>query len=411
MLQPGERGVLVDGTQDQGFEADRAREREGRLRERGDAGHVRRCHGGAFGEPVDTARPGRVDVRAGRGQVDRLLPVVREPGAHVVLVGGADGEDVGEVEARGVVGSRVRVLATVAGGRDEERSVRVGIRDRVLESLRELLPAPGVVRGDRAHPGRVKDRADRVVCGSLPVRAEELERHDLDVPVHAGNADSVRAGGPDRPGDVRAVAVVVERVVVVVHEVPAVDVVDVAVAVVVDAVARTARARLARVRPDVRREIGVVPVHARVDHRDDNRRASGRGRPGLGSVDVRIRGSRGGLHRLTGVVQAPELAEERVVRKRVDRGRRRPAPRSARAGPGEAPRVPGPGRRPARRRRRRESGEGVRWRSHPRARGRRAARPRARLDRSRRGCGHEAPWAAARRLRALRKGLPPPAPA
>ena len=124
--------------------------------------------------------------------------------------------------------------------------------------------------------------------------------------------------GPDRPRDVRAVAVVVERVVVVVHEVPAVDVVDVAVAVVVDAVARTARARLAWVRPDVRREVGVVPVHARVDHRDDNRRASGRGRPGLGSVDVSIRGSRGGFHCLTGVVQAPELAEERVVRNRVD---------------------------------------------------------------------------------------------
>ena len=196
--------------------------------------------------------------------------------------------------------------------------MHVGIRDRILEGLRELLPAPGVVRGDRAHPGRVQDRADRIVCGSLPVRADELQRHDLDVPVHAGDADSVRAGRPDRPGDVRPVAVVVERIVVVVHEVPAMHVVDVAVPVVVDAVACTPRARLARVRPDVRREIGVVPVHSRVDHRNDNRRASGRRRPGLGSVDVHVRGSRGGLHRLTGVVQAPELAEERIVRKRVD---------------------------------------------------------------------------------------------
>ena len=47
------------------------------------------------------------------------------------------------------------------------------------------------------------------------------------------------------------------------------DVVDVAVAVVVDAVARD----LAEVRPDVRREVGVVEPRAGVDDRDDDARA------------------------------------------------------------------------------------------------------------------------------------------
>ena len=53
----------------------------------------------------------------------------------------------------------------------------------------------------------------------------------------AGDADAVVADGADGAGDVRAVAVVVDRVAVVVDEVVAVHVVDVAVAVVVDAVA------------------------------------------------------------------------------------------------------------------------------------------------------------------------------
>jgi hypothetical protein len=48
---------------------------------------------------------------------------------------------------------------------------------------------------------------------------------------------------------VRAVAVIVERVVVLVDEVPAAPVVDVAVAVVVDAVRPAARAVLALVDP------------------------------------------------------------------------------------------------------------------------------------------------------------------
>ena len=76
------------------------------------------------------------------------------------------------------------------------------------------------------------------------------------------------------PGDVRAVAVVVEVVdgVVVVAEVPAVDVVDVAVAVVVDPVGLLAAARLARVRPRPRGEVRMAEVDAVVDDRDDRAR-------------------------------------------------------------------------------------------------------------------------------------------
>jgi hypothetical protein len=139
--------------------------------------------------------------------------------------------------------------------------VCVRVRDRVLERLEKLLSAPGVVRDDRAHAGCVENRPNRVVGRPLAVRGDELERHDLDVPVHARDADSVVSPGADRPRDVRPVTVVVGRVVVVVDEIPTMDVVDVAVAVVVDPVRGAARAGFAGVRPDVRGEVGMVPVH------------------------------------------------------------------------------------------------------------------------------------------------------
>src|SRR4029077_15551489 len=62
-----------------------------------------------------------------------------------------------------------------------------------------------------------------------------------------------------------------------------VDVVDVAVVVVVDVVAR----RLVEVRPDVRGQVRVLDVRARVDHGDGDALA-GRDVPGGGQVDDRV---------------------------------------------------------------------------------------------------------------------------
>ncbi len=102
-------------------------------------------------------------------------------------------------------------------------------------------------------------------------------------------------------------AVIVGRVGVTVGEVPALDVVDEAVAVVVDAVSGD----LARIRPDVGREIGVRVVDPGVDDRDQHAGTAGHV-PGRGRVHAR---------------QAPEILvalsprargrEERVVGKRL----------------------------------------------------------------------------------------------
>ena len=94
----------------------------------------------------------------------------------------------------------------------------------------------------------------------------------------------------------RAVVVVVVRVGVVVDEVPAVDVVDVAVAVVVDAVAGD----LTGVGPDVGLQVGMVEVDTGVDYCHHDRRVAQRMRPGTGGIDP------------VGTGEAPEFVEPRI---------------------------------------------------------------------------------------------------
>ena len=141
-----------------------------------------------------------------------------------------------------------------------------------------------------------------------PLALEELERHDLHVPVHSRDADAVVADRPDRAGDVRAVAVVVHAGCCRRRRNPSRAVVDEAVAVVVDAVGGEF---FAGVRPDVGGQVGVDVVDARVDHRDDDAALPRGDVPSFGRIDIGVRRAA----RLAGIVQVPERAEARVVGK------------------------------------------------------------------------------------------------
>ena len=99
----------------------------------------------------------------------------------------------------------------------------------------------------------------------------------------------------------------------------AVDVVDVAVAVVVDAVGRD----LAGVRPEVRREVGVVELGAAVEHRDED------------AVAERLRPRDRGADAAGPRADRPLLAQERVssgLRSRRARQRQRERGGQARRG-------------------------------------------------------------------------------
>jgi hypothetical protein len=87
----------------------------------------------------------------------------------------------------------------------------------------------------------------------------------------------------------------------------------VAVQVVVEPVRLAPRARLARVPPPVRREVGVRAVHAGVEHGDDRAPADARV-PCLGHVGVGVGRAARAADRLARVLHRPEVAEVGVVR-------------------------------------------------------------------------------------------------
>src|SRR5678816_79766 len=148
--------------------------------------------------------------------------------------------------------------------------------------------------------------------GTIAACIQVFERHQLYGPGHPGDAHAIVADGTDCPGDVRAVSVVVERIVGVVHEVPAAKVVNVSVAVVVDAVGRLVvalriGAHFTGVQPNVRGEVRVVVINARVSDANDDRAGVGADTPCLRRIDVRV----GGAASLPDVMQGRYFGEQR----------------------------------------------------------------------------------------------------
>ena len=103
------------------------------------------------------------------------------------------------------------------------------------------------------------------------------------------------------------VILVVHRIPVAVGEIVAVDVIDVAVAVIILA---PLAAQFGGVDPHVGGQVGMIVIHARIDHGDDRVAAAGGGLPGLGRIDVGVGGASG----LSRIVQSPEGIKLAVIR-------------------------------------------------------------------------------------------------
>ena len=221
------------------------------------------------------------------------------------MVDRSDSDNIVVVVTGGVAGDGVVVLTVVAGCGDEDVPLGGGIGDGLAQRGIVGTAAPTVVGEFGSVGHRVVHRVDGPGEVAAAIGPEELEGHDLDTPIDAGNADAVVAHRADGARDVGAVAVVVHRVSIVVEEIVAADVIDVAVAVIILAVAGD----LARVGPDVGLQVGVVVVDAGVY--DGHHRLAGAGGfvPCLGSIDVGIEGAAG----LTGVVHAPQFGEAGIV--------------------------------------------------------------------------------------------------
>ncbi len=201
----------------------------------------------------------------------------------------------------------IGVGTRVARRGDEKDVVGARIGDRQVHGLGESASTPAVAGEVDAHHGGVFDGRQGVGCAAGSAGVQEFQRHDRHVPTHAGHADAVVAHAADGPGTVRPVAIVIHGIVVIVDEIPAVDIVDEAVAVVIDPVV----GNFTGVGVDVGRQIGVSVVHARVDHAHDDVMGTGEHVPGDGGVDIRPLGTAG----LADVVHPPQIDKAWVIGK------------------------------------------------------------------------------------------------
>src|SRR5262249_60636316 len=122
------------------------------------------------------------------------------------------------------------------------------------------------------------------------------------------NPTSYRAPGADRSRGVRAMIIVIER---------AGGVGDCVETMrpgwTSDRLAPNRDGEGRRRRPDVRGQVGMVKVNARVDHADHNGIRTCRNVPGLNRINVRVGDPGLAPDYLARIVQPPHLAEPRVV--------------------------------------------------------------------------------------------------
>ena len=267
---------------------------------------MRRGHRGAAEALIRVARRGAVNLTARRGEVHRGRAVVGKARKPVRSCRGGHGDDVRARVTAGIVRRHIGIGRFIARRRHKQNARRVRGIDLRFERLREAAAAPGI-RG-QVHPDAcgIGRGLHRVRSRATAARRQEFQAHERHLPVHAGHTRAVVAHAADAARAVRAVVVVIHRVVVVVREIPAPRVIDVAISIVVEAV----RGDFAGIRPHVRHQIRMRVVDARVDHADQHCTAARAQIPSLRRVDVRIRRATA----LPRIMKPPQLAKTRVIR-------------------------------------------------------------------------------------------------
>src|SRR5262249_43984395 len=134
----------------------------------GDAGDVRRGHGGAVQRLITSARHRAQDAHSRRAQVHTGRTVIGEGGSGVGGVGGGHGDDIVQVVGRGVAGGRIMVGLVIVGGGDEEHPARAAGGDGVLQRRGVRAAAPAVTGKDDVHASVAHQR--RIIDGSHGAR-------------------------------------------------------------------------------------------------------------------------------------------------------------------------------------------------------------------------------------------------
>ena len=131
-----------------------------------------------------------------------------------------------------------------------------------------------------------------------------FNRHNFNFGSHADHSYSVITNGGNCPGDMRPMAMNIPRIIIRVSKIPSPDIIHKAVAIVIHAIVGD----LPDIGPDIRGNVGMVIIHARVHDRHNHALAL-REVPGLGRLhflqppEVIIALPPGTIGRVVGIVR------------------------------------------------------------------------------------------------------------
>ena len=160
----------------------------------------------------------------------------------------------------------VVVRSRVSSGGAKEMSVLSSPVDGIFHCPARAPASPAVVTDGKIHRRAVGHCVYGIGYASPSRVRQELEGNQLRFPCNACHLQAIVTSGSNGTCYVSTVAVSVHRVVVIVCEIPSIDVIDVTVSVIVLAVA----GYFTWVFPDVPLQVLVVVVDAGVDHRNDH---------------------------------------------------------------------------------------------------------------------------------------------
>ncbi len=221
------------------------------------------CHGRSAVSGVAVTRNRAVNVYPRSKKVDALFSVTGSACLVASVVMRANRNHVVQVIGSGVTWMGVVVAVVVAGGGNEANSFFSRFFNGPFEGSGRTSASPGV--GSEVDPDLrcVGHGFNRVGRRASSRSGKKFDTDHGYVPSHPDHAFSIVSNSTDRTCAVGSVGVVVMRVVVVVHEIPSVDVVYETVPVVVFSVS----CDFSRVGPHVRFQVFMVAVNAGVNDR------------------------------------------------------------------------------------------------------------------------------------------------
>src|ERR1051326_8121279 len=218
---------------------------------------------------VSIPEPGAQNVHTRRPNRNTLHAEIRKRRELIVTIESGNADHVRHVESRRIVRRAIVVSTRISSRGNEQNVTLVRLANRRFECARALRRTPARTNHAYVHAGLlafdgVVDRFNRILGRSGTACVHKLQRHDLNFPIHSGDAEIILAFSADDASTVCAVSVVVHRVGSIVDRVEAIYVVDRAELVIM------VRRQSIGTRPHVSHEVFMRVIDAGVEDCDDN---------------------------------------------------------------------------------------------------------------------------------------------